>query len=501
MQKIESGPAFSFPRELRVLGEAIRVTDTNAAVLRPLLEPWLPDVPLGQPMFAVVVDGHAVSVCCSVRETAEAFEAGVETVPVHRRRGYAPRAVSAWAREVRAMGRRCFGPRSLVSAVVSCRIHLQEPGMTRRRVARRAIALLALIAVASVTPTITADSAPARSGMVAAPPRHAAVRVLLYHDMEGLAGQDDWRTYLFSHPEKYPEGQKMLAADLNAVIDGLFAGGATQVDVVDAHGSGNPDPDVRRDLLDTRAKQVIRDKPFDPYVDITAPDTYDAVAAVGMHAKTGSRGFASHTITLGMDVLIDGKSITESEIVAYSWGRVNVPVIFVSGDDRLRGDLSVMPWIQFVVTKTATSASTVVLRPVDSVHAEMREKAARAVRSIASAKVMKVSTPVRAGLHAVPPASLESLKGIPGITYADQTVTFTAPDFRAAYDGVIALVGAARASYSQVLSETVRKLPNGSTVMAEYSDALFMRWMDYESGRWRPPAPTAASRKAFHGDR
>ena len=88
--------------------------------------------------------------------------------------------------------------------------------------------------------------------------RAAAVRVLVYHDMEGLAGQDDWRTFLFSHPERYPEGQKMLAADLNAVIDGLFAGGATQVDVVDAHGSGNPDPDVRRDLLDARAKQVFR---------------------------------------------------------------------------------------------------------------------------------------------------------------------------------------------------------------------------------------------------
>jgi hypothetical protein len=29
---------------------------------------------------------------------------------------------------------------------------------------------------------------------------------------------------------------------MNAVIDGLFAGGATQVEVVDGHGSGNPDP-------------------------------------------------------------------------------------------------------------------------------------------------------------------------------------------------------------------------------------------------------------------
>ena len=368
--------------------------------------------------------------------------------------------------------------------------------MIKRRAIYVAAALFSLAAVTAAF-TLQGTRTPAAPGAVPGAP----IRVLVYHDMEGLAGQDDWRTFLFSHPEKYPEGQKMLAADLNAVIDGLFAGGATQVDVVDAHGSGNPDPDVRRELLDPRAKQVFRDKPFDPYVDITEPNTYDAVVAVAMHAKTGSRGFASHTITLGMDMLINDKSITESEIVAYSWGRVGVPMILVTGDDRLQRDLDVMPWIEYVVTKKATSASTVELRPVDAVHAEMREKAARAVRNIGKAKVMTLATPMRAGLHAAPPASLAALKGIPGITYADQTVTFTAPDFRAAYDGVIALVTAARASYSNVLVETVRKQPDGQKIMAEYSDALFMRWMDAESGRWKPPATPPQTAKTFHGDR
>ena len=359
----------------------------------------------------------------------------------------------------------------------------------------RALALAA--ALLSLSLTAAAPTPNARPKYVPGAP----IRILVYHDMEGLAGQDDWRTFLFSHPERYPEGQKMLAADLNAVIDGLFAGGATQVDVVDAHGSGNPEPDVRRDLLDPRAKQVFRDKPFDPYVDLTEPNTYDAVVAVAMHAKTGSHGFASHTITLGMDMQIDGKSITESEIVGYSWGRVGVPVIFVSGDDHLQKDLEVMPWIEYVVTKKATSASTVELRPVDQVHAEMREKAARAVRNISKAKVMTLSTPMQAGLHAVPPASLAAFKGVPGINYANETVTFTAADFGAAYAGVIALVGAATAGYSQVLNETVRKLPDGKKILAENSDSLFMRWFDYESGRWHPPAVVARSSKAYFGDR
>jgi hypothetical protein len=114
---------------------------------------------------------------------------------------------------------------------------------------------------------------------------------------------------------------------------------------------------------------------------------------------------------------------------------------------------------------------------------------------------MTVSTPMRAGLHAVPPASLAGLKGIPGINYSDQTVTFSAPDYRAAYDGVLALVTAARASYSNVLVETVRKHPDGRKIMADYGDALFVRWMDYESGRWKPPVAQAQTNKTFHGDR
>jgi D-amino peptidase len=376
--------------------------------------------------------------------------------------------------------------------------------MKNRRLIPVVVALVTLVVVAVAMNALADASTPAFARALASRPTHvpgAPIRILVYHDMEGLAGQDDWRSFLFSHPEKYPEGQKLLAADVNAVVDGLFAGGATQVDVVDAHGSGNPEPDVRPDLLDPRARQVVRDKPFDPYVDIIAPNTYDAVVAVAMHAKTGSHGFASHTITLGMDMLLNDKPITESEIVGYSWGRVGVPMIFVSGDDHLKDDLRVMPWIEFVVTKKATSASTVELRPVDEVHAEMRTKAALAVRNISKAKVMTLKTPLRAGLHAVPPASLESLKGVPGITYKDQAVTFTAPDFRAAYDGVIGLVAAARGSYMTVLRETVQALPDGKKILADYSDALFMRWMDYESGRWRPSPPRPQTATKFYGDR
>ena len=126
------------------------------------------------------------------------------------------------------------------------------------------------------------------------------IRVLVYHDMEGIAGQDNPFTYRFDHPAEYAKGRQMLVADINTVIAGLFEGGATEVNVIDAHGSGNPEPDIPAGALDPRAKQIFRDKPFRGYVDLVEPDRYDAVAAVAMHSKTGSRGFAAHTITLGI---------------------------------------------------------------------------------------------------------------------------------------------------------------------------------------------------------
>ena len=100
-----AGPAFGFPDSLAEAADGVRVGQDNAHMLHQLMRPWIPDVSASQPMFALVADGHAVAVCCSVRRTSAAHEAGVETVPAYRGRGYAAQVVTAWARAVRNMGR------------------------------------------------------------------------------------------------------------------------------------------------------------------------------------------------------------------------------------------------------------------------------------------------------------------------------------------------------------------------------------------------------------
>ncbi|MEW5917961.1 MAG: M55 family metallopeptidase [Gemmatimonadota bacterium] len=333
------------------------------------------------------------------------------------------------------------------------------------------------------------------------------IRVLVLHDMEGLAGQNDPRTYFFGTPQ-YAQGQELLVGDVNAVVDGLYAGGATEVHVVDGHGSGNPQPDVRRDLLDKRAQQVLRDSSFDSYVDLVQPGAYDAIAVVGMHAKTGSGGFASHTYTLGIEFLIHGRAITETELVALSWGRVGVPVILASGDDRLAKDLATLPWLEFVTVKRAISADSAEPRPLADARADLKSAAERALRKLRAGetKAARVTEPVVAALHAVPPSDIAVLDSVPGIEYEDQRVTFTAPDFVAAYRGLVKLVGVATRAHAGILVEEIRSRPQGPEILTAFSDRLKQRWYDVESGRWTAPQrPTTTLGgtvgQQFHGFR
>jgi hypothetical protein len=102
--RVECGPAFICPNAMSPTDETVFVTSQNASCLEPLFPDWLGDVTYCQPIVALVRDGVAMSLCASVRITAHAHEAGVDTAPSARGHGYAPIVVSAWAAAVGAAG-------------------------------------------------------------------------------------------------------------------------------------------------------------------------------------------------------------------------------------------------------------------------------------------------------------------------------------------------------------------------------------------------------------
>ena len=81
----------------------VRVTAANVHVLKGPMAAWREDVEEGWPLWARLEDGAAVAVCCSVRRSEHAHEAGVETRPDRRGLGYGSAVTAAWIRGMQAL--------------------------------------------------------------------------------------------------------------------------------------------------------------------------------------------------------------------------------------------------------------------------------------------------------------------------------------------------------------------------------------------------------------
>jgi RimJ/RimL family protein N-acetyltransferase len=104
VQETSSGPAYRFIEYEMRSKPLLAVTENNAEILQEGFEKLIEELPAWQPFVALMEENRAVSVCRSVRITAEAHEAGVETLPDFRGKGYGKDVAAAWAVLVQAAG-------------------------------------------------------------------------------------------------------------------------------------------------------------------------------------------------------------------------------------------------------------------------------------------------------------------------------------------------------------------------------------------------------------
>jgi RimJ/RimL family protein N-acetyltransferase len=105
VQEMCGGLAYQFTEYEMPSKRIVTVTEKNAeTILQNGFEKLTEELPAWQPFVALVEDNRAVSICRSVRITSAAHEAGVETLPDFRGKGYAGDVTAEWARLVRAAG-------------------------------------------------------------------------------------------------------------------------------------------------------------------------------------------------------------------------------------------------------------------------------------------------------------------------------------------------------------------------------------------------------------
>jgi len=324
--------------------------------------------------------------------------------------------------------------------------------------------------------------------------------VLVQYDMEGLSGQTDWRTqeYRFSfiagqmyelvakrgikpiYPEIWAQGQALLAADVNAVVDGLFAAGAGAVDVIDKHGSGSPEVDLPPDKLDRRARHLLPKQ-----VAEIKRSQHDAVVLVAQHVSTGTFGFSPHTGNPGTMIRMNGMSITETDLFTFTWGDLGFPVILVSGDDQLGIDVkNKTPWVEYVSVKQAVGPDSALLRPVADAHDDLRRGARRALENRAQWRVVTLKGPIDVTTCAIPPASMELLAGLPATEYRDGCLFFRSSTFDNAWRSTRTVINLAAASgYNWILLSTILEEPRGLELLDRINENVGKVWFETEKKR------------------
>lgn len=160
------------------------------------------------------------------------------------------------------------------------------------------------------------------------------MRVLLWCDMEGVAGISVWEQVNGGAP-LYEEGRRLYTAEVNAAVRGCKRAGATEIVVVDGHGAGGPwsFKSLIPELMESGAEYVLG-YPWARYI---APleAGCDAALFIGAHAMAGTPdGVLCHTVSsqAWYNAHINETLVGESGIVAALCGDFNCPCVFVSGD-------------------------------------------------------------------------------------------------------------------------------------------------------------------------
>ncbi len=176
------------------------------------------------------------------------------------------------------------------------------------------------------------------------------MKVYISADMEGATGVVVTSHVIEGRPG-YERARRLMTKDVNAAIGGAFEHGATEVLVNDSHFQMT---NILVEDLDPRARLISGSNK--PLVQMEGLDnTYDAVFFLAYHASVGTaRGVINHTY-LGRsvrEIRLNGRPAGEAEINAGIAAYFGVPVVLITGDDRVIDETkAIFPEMESVAVK------------------------------------------------------------------------------------------------------------------------------------------------------
>lgn len=205
------------------------------------------------------------------------------------------------------------------------------------------------------------------------------MRVYISMDAEGISGIYNFQQVLPGGMD-YEYCRKLMAGDINAAAMGAFAAGASEVFVNDGHNYGNnlmiTDLDERIILCSGTTRPLSMAQ--------GSERGYDAAMLIGYHARRGAKGVIAHSFAYGsmVELTLNGKIISEFELIGHVCGHYGTPVVFVSGDDEtVKNAQQSVPGIYSVVTKECVSDNAAVCLHPAKTAALIQENVALALKN------------------------------------------------------------------------------------------------------------------------
>jgi D-amino peptidase len=163
------------------------------------------------------------------------------------------------------------------------------------------------------------------------------LRVMIFADMEGVAGIQSWE-HVGGGTPLYMEGRQLYTDEVSAAVRGCKKAGATAIIAIDGHGGGFPGGKPFMSWIPERLErgaEYVVGYPWARYVEPFERGECDCLFFVGAHAMAGTPdGVLCHTVSSESwyNATINGILVGESGILAAVAGSFGVPAVFVSGD-------------------------------------------------------------------------------------------------------------------------------------------------------------------------
>jgi len=240
-------------------------------------------------------------------------------------------------------------------------------------------------------------------------PGKAANRTTVYimTDLEGVAGVIDSENWCKPESRYYEQAKEFLTLEVNAAIEGLARGGATDFLVADGHGPGAINPK----LLDHRA-QFARNWAPVPYP-FSLEKGMQFAAWIGQHAKSRTEmAHLAHTGSMGVfETTINGLAVGEFGEMVFCASQLGVRSIFGAGDLAFAKEAqALLRGIETVAVKRGTTpgrgdecdAETYAKRNLAAIHCQP-DRACEMIRAGAERAIRRAKTDTGFGIVPLKP--------------------------------------------------------------------------------------------------